>query len=286
MYGQQGLTDILLVPQYEEEQNGWSNIPNALRSQWSSEIERRFLFTKLILGVGGLALMVVSTLINLVHRNTRSTACIEDFFQNWTNSINAYLVDHDASRDALIAFASFLIDFNALVLCIRWLWNGRSLRLMFTIIVFYIFRGVIQIIFSETYPEHYIFSYPGFPSMTVPYAPANDFFFSGHVGITTICFLEVWRDKAKPFYIIAFITIFIEFFTLLVTRKHHFIDMPVGLMTAHYVYRFGLWLDDYFKNSDCCAFKYLNSRSTSIASQRQVSVSLESSQHSFKKEDS
>ncbi len=129
MYGQQGLADILLIAQHEEEQKGWANIPNSLRSQWNSETKRKFLFTKLILGVGGLALMIVSTLINLIHRDTRSTTCIDDFFQNWTNSINAYLVNHDTPRDALIALASFLIDFNALVLCIRWLWNGRSLRL-------------------------------------------------------------------------------------------------------------------------------------------------------------
>jgi len=284
MYGQQGLTGILLLNEVQEEQCTLSNIPKSLRSQWNSQTEKKFLITKLIIGLGGLALIIVSSLINLIHRNTGETACIDDYFQNWTSSINLYLKENDTPRDALVALASFLIDFNALVLCLRWLWNGRSLRLMFTIVVFYIFRGITQRIFEERYPENYIFSYPGFPSITVPYAPANDFFFSGHVGITTLCFLEAWRDKAKPFYIIAFLTIFVEFFTLLVTRKHHFVDMPVGLITAHYVYRFGLWLDDYFKNSDCCAFKYLNSRTASVVSQRQVSISLENSQESFKKD--
>jgi len=31
-------------------------------------------------------------------------------------------------------------------------------------------------------PSGYIWHYPGFPSLVVPYAATNDFFFSGHVG--------------------------------------------------------------------------------------------------------
>ena len=33
------------------------------------------------------------------------------------------------------------------------------------------------------FPDNFLFLYPGFPSLTVAYKKANDFFYSGHVGI-------------------------------------------------------------------------------------------------------
>lgn len=38
--------------------------------------------------------------------------------------------------------------------------------------------------------DGFMFRYPGFPSLSVPYHDSNDFFFSGHVGTSFIMVLE------------------------------------------------------------------------------------------------
>jgi len=45
--------------------------------------------------------------------------------------------------------------------------------------------------------------------------------------------------------IFAFVTIIVEFFTLLVTRAHYFIDLVVGIVMAHYIYLIGDWIQEY-----------------------------------------
>lgn len=256
MYGDQNFTEYFLVPEHQPNNPGFPKISDSLREQWNSSTNRKFLVFKIISVMIGIALLVINACLNL---SIRTTDCILDSFQDWTASINTYLVSHKLPRDILIAFASFLIDFNVLIVCLRWVLFGKSLRLFLVIIVFYLFRGICQRIFYMKFPEGYIFSYPGFPSLVVPYAPANDFFFSGHLGISTICFLEFRKDQSKFLKIIGLITIPVEFFMLLVTRKHHFIDMAVGLIVAHYVFIFGLWLDETVRTSRCQSVRLFGS---------------------------
>jgi hypothetical protein len=54
------------------------------------------------------------------------------------------------------------------------------------------------------YPEGYLWDYPGFPSIFIPYGKTNDFFYSGHVGLCVIVFHELitakkYRWAAYPF---------------------------------------------------------------------------------------
>lgn len=44
-------------------------------------------------------------------------------------------------------------------------------------------------------PSGYIWEYPGFPSLVVPYGATNDFFFSGHVAGQVITILEFRNNK-------------------------------------------------------------------------------------------
>jgi len=272
MYGEQGITDPLLIHNQNFEHPSPKMI-DSLRNQWRIPISRRFLITKVIVVFIGLGFLIFNSLNDAI-QPTRTVDCLIDYFHEWTNSINHFLHDNNVARNILIGFASFLIDFNILALCLRWIWYGKSLRLFFCILVFYVFRGVTQRLFSEKFPPDYIFWYPGFPSLTVPYAPANDFFFSGHVGICTICFLEFYKDKAKVLSIIAFLSIFVEFFTLLVTRKHHFVDMVVGFIIAHYIFKFGLWVDESTQDTDYQVFKLMNSEPPSGMLRKSLSMQL------------
>lgn len=54
--------------------------------------------------------------------------------------------------------------------------------------------------------DGFIFSYPGIPSLTVPYHDVNDFFYSGHVGT---CLLVVLEYRAGGFYKLSYFASFV-----------------------------------------------------------------------------
>jgi len=97
------------------------------------------------------------------------------------------------------------------------------------------------------FPSDYLWGHPGVFSITVPYEPANDFFYSGHVGICMICFITFKRAGMKYLTPFALVTMVVEFFTLLVTRAHYFIDLVTGLIVAHYFYLVADWIEEYLQ---------------------------------------
>lgn len=86
------------------------------------------------------------------------------------------------------------------------------------------------------YPEGYGWIYPGFPSLTVSYAITSDFFFSGHVGVTTFLAFENYSNRCYFLATIAAISSTFEFTVMIFTRGHYTIDLLFGLAMAHYVW--------------------------------------------------
>ena len=51
------------------------------------------------------------------------------------------------------------------------------------------------------FPDFFTFHDPGFPSIFIPYQPANDFYFSGHTGLCTILmFMFILHFNEKEDY--------------------------------------------------------------------------------------
>ena len=85
-----------------------------------------------------------------------------------------------------------------------------------------------------SFPEGYLWDFPGFFSVAVSYHRTPDFFFSGHVGFSIICTCEnFWLGKPR-LAILSLTTAFISFFVMLVTRGHYTVDLLTGLMVGHY----------------------------------------------------
>lgn len=84
------------------------------------------------------------------------------------------------------------------------------------------------------YPEGYLWEFPGFYSITVPYGRTNDFFFSGHIGCCILCYCEF---KAHGWYKFAYFsmgTMIFQFFLMIGLRGHYAIDLISGILFAHY----------------------------------------------------
>ena len=86
------------------------------------------------------------------------------------------------------------------------------------------------------FPDGYDWGFPGFMSIFVPYGETADFFYSGHVGICMIMFLEFWAVK---WYFMAFYSIFTmhaQVFLMIALRSHYTMDMISGVIFAHYLW--------------------------------------------------
>ena len=92
-----------------------------------------------------------------------------------------------------------MMDVMVVTLLIRFCFYGTSWRLVLALGTFYSCRAIIQNLFAMKFPEGYLWDYPGFYSLTVPYGSTNDFFYSGHVGCCMICALEYFSIGWKKF---------------------------------------------------------------------------------------
>lgn len=86
------------------------------------------------------------------------------------------------------------------------------------------------------YPEGYAWIYPGFPSLAVSYQHTSDFFFSGHVGVTSFLALENHYNRNYFLASVAAISTCFEFMVMIFLRGHYTVDLIFGIAVAHYLW--------------------------------------------------
>ena len=226
------------------------NIIPSLKSQWNCYSQRRFLLFKLLISASILILAIINSNNTPLHHKP-AVFCLKDRIQHLTLPITLFFETNISARNLLLIVSSFAIDVNFIALGYCFIFYSNSIRTPLLIVAYYMFRAFIQGIFFMPYPEHYIFQYPGFFSLTVPYMKSNDFFFSGHIGVCTLFLLEFRRQSNKVFQCFAAFAMILNAFTLLITRAHYSIDLIVGTITAHYMYRLSLAMEqNYYEESD------------------------------------
>jgi hypothetical protein len=89
------------------------------------------------------------------------------------------------------------------------------------------------------YPDGYLWDFPGFYSITVPYGKTNDFFFSGHIGCCLINYCEYkaqgWNKMAR----FSFLTMILQFSLMIFLRGHYVVDLISGIVFGHYFWLLG-----------------------------------------------
>ena len=96
------------------------------------------------------------------------------------------------------------------------------------------------------YPEGYLWDFPGFYSITVPYGKTNDFFYSGHTGTLTLILLEFISLKQRVLAILVFISWVFMLNMLLITKVHYLVDIVGGLIFSIWYYRLAIRIIVYF----------------------------------------
>jgi hypothetical protein len=173
------------------------------------------------------------------------TDCIWDGVFQATEGINQFLRVHDLYRNVLLIFSSLLIDILMVSSSLRFMFFAKTWRSLLFILSFYSVRGIIMGMFLLRFPEGHIFTYPGFPSLTVTYARTSDFFFSGHVGFATFSALENRFYENYCLMYLAMFAVVVESFVMTVTRGHYCIDIITGVVFSHYIWIVTGWVAPY-----------------------------------------
>lgn len=88
------------------------------------------------------------------------------------------------------------------------------------------------------FPKHIVWHSPGFLSLTVPYDPTRDFFYSGHTASLIIITLEFYTLGYRWFTLLPVISLIYMMNMLLITRVHYTIDIAGGIFYAFFLYNF------------------------------------------------
>lgn len=85
-------------------------------------------------------------------------------------------------------------------------WHQKSGKYLLALGVFYGMRAVVQNNFIMGRVEGYAWWNPEFLSIIVPYHDVNDFYYSGHIGFSTIHLLQDVAERNLP---LGFVSLFI-----------------------------------------------------------------------------
>jgi hypothetical protein len=177
--------------------------------------------------------------------------CVYDAGFSLFRNVNIYL--HSGIRDYFIIFSSFLVDLCILITCAHFALISTSCMFLINVALFYLPRGLVQQVYNMPFPSNYNFSYPGFPSISVPYGITNDFFWSGHVAIPLICGLEVYYNdynKRRNLYFLLFciFTSLFETLMMLSLSGHYTVDLIFGVIFSIYIFKLTNKLRKKFNN--------------------------------------
>merc|ERR1711964_546865 len=161
--------------------------------------------------------------------------CIQDLVFDLTAGINSFLAENKLHRDILLIVAGLFMDIMLYTLFCTFIVYHKNWRLAMIFMAFFGLRSGFQQIFVMSFPEGYIWEYPGIMSLTVFYEKTNDFFYSGHIGVCIISIHEFLYIKKHRLAYFSVITLFVEAFAMIATRGHFFFDLVTGAVIAHYI---------------------------------------------------
>jgi len=152
---------------------------------------------------------------------------MHSLFAPWNQSLH----EHPRAANFLLIVSSAVIDLMGLFLLGRWIFSG-TVRPFLGLILLMGLRQISQALCALPAPPGIIWHDPGFPSLLVTYAVANDFFFSGHTAIAVFAGLELARLKKLWLTALAVLSVVFEVVVVLVLRAHYTMDVITGIFAA------------------------------------------------------
>lgn len=151
-----------------------------------------------------------------------STKCLYDLvLEGMMKPSNTYLKNHQTLLRVVIIVSSLTIDLISFFILGFFIVYARSPRIFYSIMIFYILRGICQALFLFEYPKGNLFQDPGFFSLFVPYGQTSDFYFSGHSGFLFMTTLELIQMKWVALAFCNFLSTLYTGWMLTATQGHY-----------------------------------------------------------------
>jgi hypothetical protein len=170
---------------------------------------------------------------SLIGERSFPGAVIGDRLHTATAPVNLYLHVHPSAANGLLIVSSGIIDLLGVFLLSRWIF-GAAIRPFLGLVMVLGLRQITQALVSLPAPPNAIWHYPGFPSLLVTYAVANDYFFSGHTAIAVLAVTEIARAGRRWLTGLGVLIATFEVLTVLVLRVHYTMDVFTGVVTGLY----------------------------------------------------
>ena len=151
-----------------------------------------------------------------------------------TESMNVYFREDLSRRNAFMIVSSLMLDILVLTSAARFAVYATTFRMIIALVLFYSVRAIIQALCTLEQPEGYNWGYPGWFSLVVPYGITNDFFYSGHVGVCFIFYLEFNAIGWFWMSLYSLLTMVVQIVLMLALRSHYSIDMISGIAFGHF----------------------------------------------------
>eukprot|EP00340_Litonotus_pictus_P000490 CAMPEP_0170517810 /NCGR_PEP_ID=MMETSP0209-20121228/3668_1 /TAXON_ID=665100 ORGANISM="Litonotus pictus, Strain P1" /NCGR_SAMPLE_ID=MMETSP0209 /ASSEMBLY_ACC=CAM_ASM_000301 /LENGTH=269 /DNA_ID=CAMNT_0010803157 /DNA_START=207 /DNA_END=1016 /DNA_ORIENTATION=+ len=163
--------------------------------------------------------------------------CFNDKVFNWTRDYHMIFRNNETWLNTLLIIAGLFMDFSLIAGFLFWGFRFRSWRMAVSLSLTYIVRGLIQEIYVMGHHEEYLFRYPGFLALTVPYYKTHDYFYSGHVSSPLVVGVEFWKNKYRKIGLFCFFISFFESVMMILVRGHYSIDLYAGVIFSLYFCR-------------------------------------------------
>ncbi len=184
--------------------------------------------------VGEIAVAMVAWFLTqrlIGSRAPLADGAIGDLLHDLTAPMNAWLHAHPRAADRLLIASSLGIDVFGLALLGSAV-LGPSLRPFVALFLLFLFRQLCQVCCALPAPRGLIWRDPGFPSLLVTYAVANDFFISGHTAIAVLGAIEATQQLPPWAAALAIAVAGFEATAVIVLRAHYTMDVLAAITAA------------------------------------------------------
>lgn len=177
--------------------------------------------------------------------------CIDDKILTYLlEDLTKYLSQNLTLRNMILISGMTVLDIFFVCFIVVFVIMGNSWKPIIHLALFYGIRGVfLQSVFLFEFYDTYLFDYPDFPSLVVPYFRAPDFFYSGHAGGALVLSLHFRDFGFTELFYFGISLSFYEGFVMTVTRAHYSVDIIFGMMMAHYLYFMSFKIGNYLDNN-------------------------------------
>jgi hypothetical protein len=190
-------------------------------------------------GSSALVMLIVLFCVRLGGKSTGlypEEICIVDKGHIWTEPVNGIVHESEKWLNFFQISSSGMMDLVMINYLIWFYFKARNGHTLWTVAIFYGTRAIIQGNFKMRFPDKGIWDDPGIPSLVVPYGLQSDYYFSGHCGFLAIQTINMANVGRKYTAVAIAIAIPYVAYTLIMTRIHYTIDIPIGIMYGCYLY--------------------------------------------------